>query len=176
MNKMKTKKQNKEFILNPNGYWYANPNFTRKNSQQTKQNTSLRRKGGGYIKSDKTADTQSQDGVDLHIDISKDVGLTPTPDISFGDEKQELFQGGFRCGMVEGELKGAEATKKDVLEKIEKYFDKKQKQIDEHIKLFGKDKNRDIDKREKFVMSMIPRVYCKELQKSIKEMKGGKNE
>ena len=121
MNKMKTKKQNKEFILNPNGYWYANPNFTRKNSQQTKQNTSLRRKGDGYIKSDKTADTQSQEEYKgMKLNRSNSIHLSP--DTSFEEEKQELFQGGFRCGMGEGELKGAEAKEKDILEFVKRNY------------------------------------------------------
>ena len=131
MNKMKTKKQNREFILSPDGYWYANPNFTPQislfelqNSQQTKQNTSLRRKGDGYIKSDKTADTNHKpEGKYPIVQSVDDTSGSPSGEnTSFEEEKQELFQGGFRCGMVEGELKGAEATKKDVLKFVKENY------------------------------------------------------
>jgi hypothetical protein len=60
----------------------------------------------------------------------------------------------------------------DVIKLINNFFDKKQKQMEEHIKEFGNGKNRDIDIREKFVMKMLPIVYKKEIEKEIKEKWG----
>lgn len=53
---------------------------------------------------------------------------------------------------------------KDILEIIDSFFNKKQKEIKNHVEEFGKDKNRDIDSREKSMLLTLPMGYKNQLK------------
>lgn len=53
---------------------------------------------------------------------------------------------------------------KEILRKIDEFFDEKQKEIKTHVEQFGKPGNRDIDPREKTILLTIPMSYRKKLK------------
>ena len=55
-------------------------------------------------------------------------------------------------------------NREKILKVIDEFFDKKQKEIKDHVKQFGKYGNRDIDPREKSVMLTLPIGYRKKLK------------
>ena len=81
---------------------------------------------------------------------------------------------GYREG-IEGRSRDIKEAKKlqmeRVIDKIDGFFDEKQKQIKNHVNQFGKPGNRDIDTREKSMLLTLPMGYRKKLKEIFAEEK-----